>query len=75
MDSDTKTCAGSYGACREAMLEILGEQAEDGVDVDANGGDGDDGRGGVDGEDVPDVICDSHQLDIFLIQPDVNPGS
>merc|ERR1719410_1466605 len=24
VDSDTKTCAGSYGACREAMLEILG---------------------------------------------------
>ena len=47
MDSDTKTCAGSYGACREAMLEILGEQDEDGVDVDADGGDGDDGRGGA----------------------------
>ena len=47
VDSDTKTCAGSYGACREAMLEILGEQDEDGVDVDADGGDGDDGRGGA----------------------------
>ena len=34
MDSDTKTCAGSYGACREAMLEILGAQTDDVVDGD-----------------------------------------
>ena len=27
VDSDTKTCAGSYGNCREAMLEILGEKS------------------------------------------------
>ena len=61
VDSDTKTCAGSYGACREAMLEILGEQTDDGVDAD-------DGEEGYDGDD------DSRQFDIFLIQPAVNPG-
>ena len=25
VDSDTKTCAGTYTACREAMVEILGK--------------------------------------------------
>ena len=60
VDSDTKTCAGSYGACREAMLEILGEQTDDGVDAD-------DGEEGYNGDD------DSRQFDIFLIQPEVNP--
>ena len=52
MDSDTKTCAGSYGACREAMLEILGEQTDDVVD-------GDDGDGAVDGDDDHDDGFDS----------------
>ena len=61
VDSDTKTCAGSYGACREAMLEILGEQTDDVVDGD-------------DGDDDHDVVDDSRQFDIFLIQPEVNPG-
>ena len=73
MDSDTKTCAGSYGACREAMLEILGAQADDGVDGD-DVVDGDDGDEGYDGDDDHDVDDDSRQLDIFLIQPEVNPG-
>ena len=52
VDSDTKTCAGSYGACREAMLEILGAQTDDVVD-------GDDGDGAVDGDDDHDDGFDS----------------
>ena len=67
VDSDTKTCAGSYGACREAMLEILGEQTDDVVD-------GDDGDEGYDVDDDHNVVDDSRQFDIFLIQPEVNPG-